>query len=107
MLGISIHKAQPSVCVIAGVPSVSVGGRRDHVDARGRSGGAGVTGLHLLRDHVPRLDAVLLAQGLPLRLQPLEVQHLRRTVLQRVRVQLPPPQQESPMTVCRGPFQQY
>lgn len=103
MAGSSINVTmRTNVFPWAGLARVARGGRRDDVDD-GRGGAAGgPAGVRVLRHHLPRLHALLPAQGLPLRLQPLEVQHLRRAVLQRLRVQLPPAEQEPPMTDRRG-----
>lgn len=87
---------------VAGFASLSVRGRRDHVNTRRRRHAAVLSRMYVLRYNIPGLHAVFPAQGLPLRIEPLEVQHLRRAVLQRVRVQLPPAEQEPSMTVCWG-----
>lgn len=91
---------------ISGVPRLPVRRRRDHVDARRRGSPPRLPRVHVLLHHIPRLHPILPAQGLPLRFQPVEVQHLRRAMLQRVRVQLTPAEQESSMTVCRGAVRQ-
>lgn len=76
-------------------------GRRDNVNPRRRVA-AVISRVHLLLDHIPRFDVILPPQRVPLRFESLEVQHLRRTMLQRLRVQLAPPLQKPPMTVCWG-----
>lgn len=103
-LSFAIFKYDTSILwfCFPGLPSLAVRGRCNHFDARGRRHAAFVTRMYVLFYNVPGFHALLSPQGLSLRLQPVEVQHLRRAVLQRVRVQLPPAEQEPSMTVCRG-----
>lgn len=58
--------------------------------------------LPLLRHRVPGRDAILPAQGLPLREQSVALQHMRRAAKQRLRVQLAPAQQEPPIAATVG-----
>lgn len=58
--------------------------------------------MYLLLYNIPRFNSLLPAQGLPLWLEPLEMQHMRRPVLQCLRVQLSSTLEEPSMTVCRG-----
>lgn len=57
---------------------------------------------HALHSTNPLTVIRVLTSGLSLRRQPVALQHLRRAVLQRVRLQLAPAQQEPPMTARGG-----